>query len=201
MNSIYQIKPWFQKQLQPIVNLLHKLGITPNMITLLAIILSIAFAGLIMANNQLVIWLPVVLLIRMMLNAIDGMLAKQFQLQSALGEILNELGDIISDIALFIPLGAIFHFPSWPALAFILLVTINEFSGVLAKAMTGTRRYDGPMGKSDRAFVFSIGAIVLITFPTAAMYLSYLVYVFIITIAWGTFNRLQFIIKHQSEKK
>jgi CDP-diacylglycerol--glycerol-3-phosphate 3-phosphatidyltransferase len=200
MNSIYQIKPWFQRQLQPIVNLLHRFGITPNMVTLLAILLSISFAWIITTNNSLVLWLPAVLLLRMMLNAIDGMLAKQFQLQSTLGEILNELGDIVSDVVLFIPLGAIFHFASWPALLFMLLIIINEYCGVLAKAITGTRRYDGPMGKSDRAFVLSICAILLVMFPQSILYLPYIIYILIFTILWGTFNRLHFIIKNQKEK-
>jgi CDP-diacylglycerol--glycerol-3-phosphate 3-phosphatidyltransferase len=113
---------------------------------------------------------------------------------------LNELGDIVSDVVLFIPLGAIFHFASWPALAFMLLIIINEYCGVLAKAITGTRRYDGPMGKSDRAFVLSICAILLSIFPQSILYLSYIIYFLIFTILWGTFNRLHFIIKNQKDQ-
>lgn len=201
MNSIYQIKPWFQRQLQPIVNLLQHVGITPNMVTVSAIILSVSFAWLITANNNFVIWLPVVLLIRMMLNAIDGMLAKQFDLQSKLGEVLNELGDIISDVALFIPLGAIFNFPSGPAFFFILMMIINEYCGVLSKAITGVRRYDGPMGKSDRAFVLSIAAIILLIHPASILYSQYLIYALLILIIWGTYNRIRFIISTENEKR
>lgn len=201
MNSIYQIKPWFQRQLQPIVNLLQHVGITPNMVTVSAIILSVSFAWFITANNNLVIWLPVVLLIRMMLNAIDGMLAKQFDLQSKLGEVLNELGDIISDVALFIPLGAIFNFPSGPAFFFILMMIINEYCGVLSKAITGVRRYDGPMGKSDRAFVLSIAAIILFIHPASILYSQYLIYALLILIIWGTYNRIRFIISTENEKR
>lgn len=38
----------------------------------------------------------------MALNAIDGMLAREFNQQSTLGAILNEVGDIISDAALYL---------------------------------------------------------------------------------------------------
>ena len=62
---------------------------------------------------------------------------------------------------------------------FIFLSIINEFCGVLAKLISGTRRYDGPMGKSDRAFL--VGVICIIIYFTDSI-LIYLDYVFIISI-------------------
>lgn len=47
--------------------------------------------------------LPIVLFIRMALNALDGMLARECNQQTRLGAILNETGDVISDIALYLP--------------------------------------------------------------------------------------------------
>ncbi|MET0731505.1 MAG: CDP-alcohol phosphatidyltransferase family protein, partial [Casimicrobiaceae bacterium] len=41
----------------------------------------------------------------------------------------------------------------------IVLAVISEFAGVLGPTTGASRRYDGPMGKSDRAFVF--GALAL----------------------------------------
>jgi len=199
MNSIYQIKPWFQRQLQPLVTGLNNMGVSPNSVTLFAVFISAAFAWVLTLHNDWIIALPLILLFRMMLNAIDGMLAKQFQKQSTLGEILNELGDIVSDVVLFIPLGAIFHFSSWPALIFLLMIIINEFCGVLAKAITGTRSYEGPMGKSDRALVLSLAAIALYCFPHWINYSFYLIYFLLLTIIWGTWNRLRFIIQNQKQ--
>jgi phosphatidylglycerophosphate synthase len=39
----------------------------------------------------------------MALNALDGMLARECNQQTRLGAILNETGDVISDIALYFP--------------------------------------------------------------------------------------------------
>ena len=47
---------------------------------------------------------PIGLLIRMALNALDGMMARTYNMQSKLGEVLNEIGDVISDLFIFIPL-------------------------------------------------------------------------------------------------
>ena len=41
--------------------------------------------------------------LRMAFNAIDGMLAREFGQQSALGAFLNELTDVVSDAALYLP--------------------------------------------------------------------------------------------------
>ena len=45
-------------------------------------------------------------------------------------------------------------------MAFIALSIINEFAGVMGKVLSAERRYDGPMGKSDRAFVLGLYGVV-----------------------------------------
>ena len=39
---------------------------------------------------------------------------------------------------------------------FIVLSVLNEFAGIMGKVLGGQRRYDGPMGKSDRALLVGI---------------------------------------------
>jgi CDP-diacylglycerol--glycerol-3-phosphate 3-phosphatidyltransferase len=38
----------------------------------------------------------------------------------------------------------------------VLLALISEYAGVLGPMIGASRRYDGPMGKSDRAFCFGV---------------------------------------------
>ncbi|HUR79895.1 MAG TPA: CDP-alcohol phosphatidyltransferase family protein, partial [Thermoanaerobaculia bacterium] len=74
-----------------------------------------------------------------------------------LGAYLNELSDVISDAALYLPFGMYF---GWIAtLATIFAAALSEMTGVLGLMAGASRRYDGPMGKSDRAFVFSLLAV------------------------------------------
>ncbi len=110
-------------------------------------------------NRHLVLLLPLVLLIRMALNAIDGMLAREFGQKSNLGAYLNELGDLVSDCSLYLPFAWMPEFDTVWMTAVIVLAVISEMAGVLGPLIGSTRRYDGPMGKSDRAFVF--GAVAL----------------------------------------
>ncbi|MDB9960463.1 CDP-alcohol phosphatidyltransferase family protein [Oceanihabitans sp.] len=159
MISVYKIKPKFQKLLTPILKGLHKMGVTANQITLASVLLSL-FIGIAFwyasYYKLLFLVLPIGLFIRMALNALDGMMARMYNQQSKKGEILNELGDVVSDILIFFPLLIYEKSNIYLIIIFICLSIINEFSGVLGKVISGHRQYDGPMGKSDRAFVMGI---------------------------------------------
>lgn len=159
MISIYQIKPRFQQLLKPILNLLYKNGITANQITISSILLSLLIGiAFWWADSTKILFLalPLGLLIRMALNALDGMMARTYNQQTKKGEALNELGDIVSDVFIFFPLVKFEQANLYLIVGFICLSIINEFSGLLGKVLSGTRRYDGPMGKSDRAFIIGV---------------------------------------------
>ena len=99
MISVYQIKPKFQQLLKPLLGVFHKVGITANGITWMAILLSTAIGVLFwFFPNGHMLWIFAVgLLVRMALNALDGMMAKTYGMTSVSGEMLNELGDVFSD--------------------------------------------------------------------------------------------------------
>ncbi len=172
--TLYDIKPKFQALLRPLVKKLADRGVTANQVTLAAAMGSILLGILLYtsSNRILFILLPLWMFIRMALNAIDGMLAREFNQKSKLGEYLNELCDVISDAALYFPFIAIAAFTTVPVLLVILLAIVSEFTGVIGISIGASRRYDGPMGKSDRAFLFSILAI-WVAFTTALPSWSY----------------------------
>jgi CDP-diacylglycerol--glycerol-3-phosphate 3-phosphatidyltransferase len=162
--TLYDIKPAFQDLLRPACNTLARVGITANQVTLAALALSVAtgIALLLLHEERWVLLLvPAALLVRMALNAIDGMLAREHHMQSALGGLLNELGDVISDIALYVPFGLVAGVSPVAVNAAVVLAVLSEMTGVVAVQIGASRRYDGPMGKSDRAFAFGLLATVL----------------------------------------
>lgn len=159
MLSIYQLKPRFQDLLRPLVQRLFDRGVTANQVTLGAAIVSVLI-GLLLAVFPDHLWLfaliPLWMLLRMALNAVDGMLAREFGQQSTLGAYLNELCDVIADAALFLPFSLL---PEVSPVLVVLLVIgalISEYAGVMGPMVGASRRYDGPMGKSDRAFCFGV---------------------------------------------
>ena len=194
MISIYSLKPKFQALLKPILEFLHRKGVTANQITTASVVWSLSIAACFWYADRypiLFLALPVGLFVRMALNALDGMMARLYNQQSKKGEILNELGDVLSDVAIFFPLLKFESQAIYVIVLFICLSIINEFAGILAKVVSGTRRYDGPMGKSDRAFV--IGLYGLLSF-LGILYPEYTSYVFLICILLlgiSTFTRLK----------
>ncbi|WP_198263441.1 CDP-alcohol phosphatidyltransferase family protein [sulfur-oxidizing endosymbiont of Gigantopelta aegis] len=155
--TLYDIKPQFQSLLRPLVKQMASFGITANQVTLIATIGSVLLGltiSLYSHITQLFLLIPLWMFIRMGLNAIDGMLAREFNQQSKLGAILNEVSDVISDAALYIPFALTAPFSFSGIALIIFLATLVEFVGVLGLTIGGSRRYDGPMGKSDRALTF-----------------------------------------------
>jgi CDP-diacylglycerol--glycerol-3-phosphate 3-phosphatidyltransferase len=157
MVSIYALKPRFQALLRPGVRRLHATGVTANQVTLGACVVSVALGlGLTLSAPPPVAFLliPAWMLLRMALNAVDGMLAREFGQKSALGAYLNELTDVVSDAALYLPFALVAPFSPAAVGAVIFFAALSEMAGVVAQTTGASRRYDGPMGKSDRAFVF-----------------------------------------------
>jgi len=197
MISVYQLKPKFQALLQPLLLKLKKWGFTPNSLTILAFLLSLAM-GLMSYYGPREISLvlfPFVLLLRMALNALDGMMARQFQMQSKLGAALNEMGDVLSDIVLYYPLYLLFSMDQIWIMAFLLLSVLNEFAGILGHAIGGQRRYDGPMGKSDRALV--VGVLSILFWFNAPIY-HYLTWIWLLIfglLIWSTLKRLTYAVR------
>lgn len=203
MVSIYNIKPAFQSLLRPFLRLLVRVGITPNQITISAILLSLVGGALIWTSQSqpfLLLAVPVIMLVRMALNALDGMLAREYDQASPVGEIINEVGDILSDTVLYLPLIGLFYNSMSTVLLisfYIVLACLSEFCGILAKTMTSTRRYDGPMGKSDRAFCISILALALFFFPSLTQASSHFVFLTLdLLLLVSCYNRLRYIPKN-----
>jgi CDP-diacylglycerol--glycerol-3-phosphate 3-phosphatidyltransferase len=155
--TLYELKPRFQALLRPQVGRMARAGITANQVTLAAAAGSVAVGAFVAASAPArwpFLLLPLWLFVRMALNAVDGMLAREFAQKSRLGAYLNEISDVVSDAALYAPFAWLSPFGAfWTALV-VLLAALTEFAGVLGQTVGASRRYDGPMGKSDRALVF-----------------------------------------------
>jgi len=192
MPSIYDLKAKFQNLLRPLVNRLAGMGVTANQVTVFALLLSFVAGGLVYSlpsEKWPFLLIPVVLFVRMALNAIDGMLAREHNMKSSLGAILNELGDVLSDAALYLPLMVIDGINAGWLVLVVLLAVISEMTGVVAIQIGAQRRYDGPMGKSDRAFVFGAICLALGLGFEPVPWINYLLMVIFLLLCLTIYNR------------
>lgn len=205
MISIYKLKPAFQSLLRPTTQKLFDKKITANQVTVAACIGSLIIAAIMafFLPNTLALWLmPIWMFVRMALNAIDGMLAREFNQQSKLGAYLNELCDVIADSALFVVFIFIAGINSYAVVLIIFLAFLSEYAGVMAPLIGASRRYDGPMGKSDRAFVFGTLSVVIALNLVDIYWINIVLYIVIALLIYTIFNRIcQGIRETQSSQK
>lgn len=198
MPSIYQLKPAFQNLLRPVAVKLVKLGCTANQVTLSGFILSFLLGIAIWFNpnsSLILIIVPFFQLFRMGLNAIDGMMAREFNMKSSLGAILNELTDVLADTVLYYPFYKILPSGNELIAPVIIFSIIAEMTGGIGVQVGASRRYDGPFGKSDRAFLFGMIALLLGLGINISIALPYLLSLMIILSIMTIINRVRHALK------
>ncbi|RDE86446.1 CDP-alcohol phosphatidyltransferase family protein [Aggregatibacter kilianii] len=192
--SIYELKPKFQNLLRPFAIKLEARGVTANQVTLAACAISVILGLILTALSDyewLFILIPIWLFVRMALNAIDGMLAREFNQQSRLGGYLNEITDVVSDAALYLPFAFVYPFDGLQIGLIIWLSALTEFCGVLGQVQGKTRRYDGPLGKSDRAFLFGVLGLVYVFAPTLLDFLYWVAWAMVILLIITCIKRVR----------
>ena len=200
--TIYDLKPAFQNLLRPVCRGLVKVGVSANQVTVAAMLISIGVGALLAAqpaNRWAALLIPVWLFLRMALNAIDGMMAREHDMQTPLGGFLNELSDVVSDAALYLPFALISTISSELIVLIVFVSVLTELAGVVAVQVGASRRYDGPMGKSDRAFVFGLlGLLVGLGVPLNPWVNPFLAVVALLT-AWTVINRVRHALAELSQ--
>ncbi|RYF71325.1 MAG: CDP-alcohol phosphatidyltransferase family protein [Comamonadaceae bacterium] len=192
--SIYALKPRFQALLRPGVGRLAAAGVTANQVTVAACVISVAL-GLWLFFAAPGRWafalVPLWMLLRMAFNAIDGMLAREHGQQSKLGAFLNELTDVVSDAALYAPFALVAPLGAFWVGALIVAAGLSEFAGALGPTVGASRRYDGPMGKSDRAFAFGALGLYIALGGALPDFTAWLMPLLTALVAWTTVNRVR----------
>ena len=191
--SVYQLKPQFQRLLRPLVQALASARVTPNQLTVGTAALMVAYGAALAAwpaERGLWLGLVAVMPLRMALNALDGLLATHTGRKTRLGAMLNEVCDVVADLALYLPAALIAGVP--PVLAVLVAcgAAVVEMTGLAALAAGSPRRFDGPMGKSDRAVAYGLIGLLAGCGAPAAWITGVLALVALL-LAWTLVNRLR----------
>lgn len=161
MSGIYALKPWFVGRLRTVEDVLVARRVSPNTLTLAAVLVSVAAGAAVVggtALDQPLLWVATLPLcvVRLALNALDGSVARRLGMSSRRGVALNELGDRACDLAMFAALVAVA--PVWLVLIAISTITLTSTAGLATQLITGIRETGGPMGKADRVVLLGLAA-------------------------------------------
>lgn len=177
--GIYATKSKWQKVLQPIVDFCVARRVHPNVFTYGALTLSLITAlALYLANlNKNWLWIvPPCVLIRLLLNLMDGQVARALNLADDWGEVKNEFGDRIADAVIFVAMGLSGYAETGLALVGLTLILLVSYLGILGKALGGQRVYGGLFGKGDRMISLAIFTLYPALSGNLASYNYYLIF-------------------------
>jgi len=177
--GIYTTKSKWQRALQPVVDFCAARRIHPNIFTYGALVLSlIAALALYFANsNKILLWIvPPCVLIRLLLNLMDGQVARALNLADDWGEVKNEFGDRIADAMIFIAIGLSRYTETGLALVALTLILLVSYLGILGKALGSQRVYGGLFGKGDRMISLAVFTIYPAWIGNLSSYNYYLIF-------------------------
>lgn len=165
--SIYQLKPAFQRLLTPLLDWCLARRISANVLTAGGLALSLLAGALVVLTGgawPVLLLYPLLLLVRMALNALDGLVARRTGTSTHAGMVFNEMADIGGDLAMYPPLALAVGFAAASPALTVAVATgvLAELGGIARQFGGGRRSYAGPMGKSDRAFAFGLLAVLAV---------------------------------------
>lgn len=156
---VYQFKTQGREFARPLLKPL--LSVHPNTITWTSFLFATA-AGSCLYGAELrwpLLLAPVFIFARMTCNLLDGMVAIERHMTSSKGAALQDLVDRLSDSfmvagAALSPLGN-----TKLGVIAIAMMLVSSYTGILKKAVGGTREYGGILGKGDRYVLVGTAAI------------------------------------------
>jgi CDP-diacylglycerol--glycerol-3-phosphate 3-phosphatidyltransferase len=174
----YRSKRVIVARLDGVVERLASAGVSPDTVTLSAVPVAVA-GGLALLASPTVAWalllVPVAVVLRLVLNLLDGALARATGRSHPRGELFNEVGDRLADIAFLAPVAFLPGAQRETVLLGVTGAVLASFVGVTSKAAGADRLYRGILSKPGRMGL-------LAAFAVAAFVLG--------PVAWGPFGPL-----------
>lgn len=160
--GLYAIKPAFQSSLDGLATRLVRWRVNPDHLTLAAVACSVAGGAVLVASTQApaLLWgMPALVAARLMLNALDGMVAVRRGVARPWGKVLNEACDRLADLAFLGPLLWLPGVSTRLMAAALCAALLVSYLGILSEAAGGPRLYGGVMGKADRMVWLSAASV------------------------------------------
>jgi CDP-diacylglycerol--glycerol-3-phosphate 3-phosphatidyltransferase len=162
MLDLPDTKPLLERLFRPAARVCSRRGIRPNTLTVMSLSAS-TFAGVLALEFPTATWplltVLAAMLLRLALNHMDGILAREHGLKTPWGGLLNEIATPAEDMALYLPLAARPEMPSALIVSVVMLGVLVEVAGLSAVALGSARRFDGPMAKVPRGAFFGLLAV------------------------------------------
>jgi archaetidylinositol phosphate synthase len=187
--TLDQFRPQAQGILQPVVDLIRKIGITPDGLTIASFLVS-ALAGIAFYAGGVALG-TVMVAFNAVFDALDGALARDMGIAGIRGDFLDHVIDRYADI--FIITG-IFAGGAAPWLIGVFALTgvlMSSYLGTQAQAVGVGRFYGGILGRADRLVLIIIAGALTVLIPQEIYGLNYLGWLLVILGVFGHYTAFQ----------
>lgn len=151
--NLYATKAAINARLVPLVDRLDRAGVTPDQVTLAAVPVAILAGVCLLASPSaplVLLVVPLLAVVRIVLNLIDGNLARRTGRIHPRGELFNEVGDRLADVAFLAPVAFLPGALSQVVLLGVMTGVMASYVGITSKAAGGERLYGGILSKPGR---------------------------------------------------
>lgn len=160
--TLDRFRPLADRALTPSVTVAKKLGLTPNGVSVIAFVLAGAAGGAFyLAGMRTSLYAAAAFLVfcNGWLDLVDGALARELDVASAAGDMLDHVLDRYADIIMIVGLAAGVDRYGL-GLAAVTGVLMTSYLGTQAQAVDLDRVYGGLLGRADRlALIGIVGAV------------------------------------------
>ena len=187
--TLDQFRPQVQGIMQPVVDLVRKIGITPNALTIASFLVS-ALAGIAFYAGGVAFGV-VMVAFNAVFDALDGALARDMGIAGLRGDFLDHVIDRYADIFIITGIFAGGAAP-WPIGVFALTgVLMSSYLGTQAQAVGIGRFYGGILGRADRLVLIIIAGALTVLIPGEIYGLNYLGWLLVIFGVLGHYTAFQ----------
>jgi len=152
---------------QRIAAALARSRLTPNQISVLSVLFALAGAGalLVLPGPMGALLCALAILLRLLCNLFDGMVAVEGGKGTATGALYNELPDRLADSLFLVALGYAIAQP-WLGWLAALLAALTAYIRALGGALGQAQDFRGPMAKPHRMWLLGIALVLAALLPT-----------------------------------
>jgi archaetidylinositol phosphate synthase len=187
--TLDQYRPHVKVYFDPLVRCAIRWKITPNVLTIAALLASLA-AG-ILFFFQMTLWAILAVAVNAFCDAMDGAVAREMKSQSLRGDFLDHAVDRYADIFIITGIFASGLVP-WPIGVLALTgVLMSSYLGTQAQAVGVGRVYAGVLGRADRLVLIMVVGIAFILFPATIFGLNLLGWLLLIFGVFGHVTAFQ----------
>ncbi|MGN2247504.1 CDP-alcohol phosphatidyltransferase family protein [Frateuria sp. GZRR35] len=152
---------------QRIATALARSRLTPNQISVLSVLFALAGAWALLAlpGGLGALACALAILLRLLCNLFDGMVAVEGGKGTATGALYNELPDRLADSLFLVALGYAIALP-WLGWLAALLAALTAYIRVLGGALGQAQDFRGPMAKPHRMWLLGLALVLAALLPT-----------------------------------